>query len=115
MADAQNVQAVTDPLLEALKIYLDITWTDEHTNSKLSGILARAKTKIKSYAGNDEIAFDDGSTEQQLLFDLCRYVWNNASEDFEANYLPDLLMLRANQKTEAMPDESEETDSNSGS
>ena len=110
MASAQE-----DPLLEALKTYLDITWNDTHTNAKLTGILSRAQAKLRAYAGNDELAFDNGSTEQQLLFDLCRYVWNNASEDFEANYLPDLLMLRANQKTEAMPDESEETDSDSGS
>lgn len=94
-------------LLEALKLYLDITWEDAHTDSKLSGILSRAQTKLCAYAGNTELAFEDGSEEQQLLFDMCRYVWNNASEDFETNYLPDLLMLRAKYKTEAVADESE--------
>ena len=96
-------------LIETLKTYLDITWDDPHTNAKLEGILARAQTKLCAYAGNTELAFEDGSEEQQLLLDMCRYVWNNASEDFEENYLSDLLMLRAKYKTEAVPDEGETT------
>ena len=101
-------------LLDKLKTYLDITWTDTHTDSKLSDILARAQTKLCAYAGAT-LAFSDGTDEQQLLFDLCRYVYNNASEDFESNYLPDLVMLRAKYQTEAVDaDESEETDSGAG-
>ena len=97
-------------LLDTLKLYLDITWNDPHTNDKLSGILARAQTKICAYAGTD-VEFPDGSEELQLLLDLCRYIYNNASEDFEENYLPDLLMLRAKYRVEAMPDEDEDADS----
>lgn len=100
-------QAQAQSLLEILKTYLDITWQDEHTDAKLSGILARAQTKCRAYAGVDDLAFPDGSEEQQLLLDMCRYVWNNASEDFEDNYLPDLLMLRAKHRTEAMADAGE--------
>lgn len=87
-------------LLDTLKTYLDITWQDEHTDAKLSGILARAQTKCCAYAGVTELSFADGTEEQQLLLDMCRYIWNNASEDFETNYLPDLLMLRAKYKVE---------------
>lgn len=101
-------------LLDTLKTYLDITWSDPHTDAKLTGILARAQDRLRAYAGNAALAFADGTAAQQLLLDLCRYIWNNASEDFEVNYLPDLLMLRANQKTEAMPDESEAADSGAG-
>lgn len=89
-------------LLDTLKSYLDITWQDEHTDDKLSGILARAKDLLVQYAGTDLINFADGTAEQQLLLDLCRYIWNNASEDFETNYLSDLLMLRAKYQVEAM-------------
>lgn len=94
-------------LLAALKIYMDITWEDPHTDAKLDGILSRAQTKLCAYAGNDGIDFSEGSEERQLLFDMCSYVWNNAGEDFEANYLPDLLMLRARYKVEAMASENE--------
>jgi hypothetical protein len=96
-------------LIDTLKTYLDITWDDEHTNSKLSGILARAQTRICAYAGNAELEFADGSEEQQLLLDLCRYVWFNVPENFEENYRHDLIMLRAKYQTEAMQDETEQT------
>lgn len=112
LTDAQNgstATQTTNQLLDELKSYLDITWDDTHTNAKLSGILARAQTKLCAYAGTD-VEFSEGSEELQLLMDMCRYIWNNASEDFETNYLPDLLMLRAKYKTEAMPDEGETAD-----
>ena len=96
-------------LIDTLKTYLDITWDDEHTNSKLSGILARAQTRICAYAGTADLDFADGSEEQQLLLDLCRYVWFNVPEDFEMNYRHDLIMLRAKYQTEAMQDETEHT------
>ena len=98
-------------LLDTLKTYLDITWDDPHTNDKLSGILARAQTKLCAYAGTESLAFPDGSAEQQLLLDLCRYTYNNASEDFEENYKPDLLMLRAKYTAEVMTGENESENS----
>lgn len=92
-------------LIETLKTYLDITWNDPHTNAKLEGILARAQTKICAYAGDDTVSFADGTAEQQLLLDLCRYVYNNSSEDFEQNYKADLLMLRAKYATPEDPEQ----------
>lgn len=94
--------------IDTLKNYLDITWDDEHTNAKLTGILSRAQEKLCAYAGTD-LTFADGTDEQQLLFDLCRYVWFNVPENFEENYKHDLLMLRAKYKVEAMPDEETDT------
>lgn len=104
-------------LTDTLKTYLDITWDDPHTNAKLEGILARAQAKLREYAGcsAEELTFEDNTAEQQLLLDLCRYIYNNASEDFEENYRADLIMLRAKYKTEAMSDEGEETYSGTGS
>ena len=101
-------------LIDTLKDYLDITWDDLHTDAKLGGILARAQAKICAYAGVESLDFADGTDEQQLLFDLCRYVYNNASEDFEDNYRADLIMLRAKYNTEAMTDESETQDGGTG-
>lgn len=95
-------------LIDTLKTYLDITWDDEHTNAKLTGILSRAQVKMCAYAGTN-LTFDDGTDEQQLLFDLCRYVWFNVPENFEENYRHDLIMLRAKYQTEAMQDETENT------
>ena len=61
-------------LLDTLKNYLDITWQDEHTDAKLSGILARAQAKLCAYAGAASLSFAEGTDELQLLLDMCRYV-----------------------------------------
>lgn len=103
-------------LIDTVKNYLDITWDDSHTNTKISGILARAQDKLCAYAGSDSVDFGDGTTEQQLLLDLCRYTYNNASEDFEQNYKADLLMLRAKYATidpEEVADDETDEDSES--
>ena len=83
-------------LLKELKNYLDITWDNEDTDSKLNGILQRATSVINGYAGC-EISFSEQSDGKQLLFDCCRYIYNNAFEDFKVNFQQELIMLRASQ------------------
>lgn len=90
-------------VLVQLKNYLDITWNDAATDSKLSGILERAEAILRSYAGT-EIDFTDKG-EKQLLFDLCRYIRSNALEDFKVNFSSELIMLRAKYQVEAVDDE----------
>lgn len=81
-------------LLEELKNYLDVTWADEATNNKLTGILKRAGDILSSYAG-ETLAFDETQAgEKQLLFDCCRYIYCNAFEDFKVNFAADLVNLR---------------------
>lgn len=81
-------------MIDELKNYLDITWDDDAINNKLSGILQRAENILKGYAGTD-IDYTSDYTAKQLLFDCCRYIWNNAYEDFKVNYSGDLINLRA--------------------
>lgn len=84
-------------LIDDVRNYLDITWSDQHTTAKLNGIISRAQSKLAGYAGcsMQELELSEESTEKQLFLDLCRYIYNNASEDFENNYRADLIMLRA--------------------
>ena len=93
-------------MLNELKNYLDITWNDAATDSKLSGILARAEDILCSYAGKT-LDFSD-SGEKQLLFDLCRYIRSNAYEEFKANFSAELIMLRAKYQSEEPEDAGEE-------
>ena len=102
-------------LIDDVKTYLGITWSDPHTDSNVAGILARAQSKICDYAGTT-LDFETESSEKQLLLDLCRYIYNNASEDFEDNYKHELVMLRVNHLTEAEADidESETANADTG-
>lgn len=80
-------------LLGAVRNYLDITWRDDGTDEKLAGILERGMSYLDQMAGAEQ----DYSTQGQpraLLFDYCRYAWNNALELFEQNFRGDLIALR---------------------
>lgn len=82
-----------DKMLEELRVYLDITWEDPTTEKKLSGVHRRAIDTINKYAGV-EIDYDADGFAMQLYLDCGRYMWNNAFEDFEANFSSDLVALR---------------------
>ena len=84
-------------LLEAVKNYLDITWDDPAGDEKLSGIIARGIKYINSVAGA-ELDYLAEDKPRELLFDYCRYVRSNALDEFQNNYLPELLTLQISQE-----------------
>jgi len=87
-------------LLEAVRNYLDITWTDSSGDIKLTGIIERGIKYIDRLAG----AVMDYSTEdkpRELLFDYCRYVRSNALDEFQTNYLHELLSLQQREEVKA--------------
>jgi len=87
-------------LLEAVRNYLDITWTDSSGDIKLTGIIERGIKYIDRLAGS----VMDYSTEdkpRELLFDYCRYVRSNALDEFQTNYLHELLSLQQREEVKA--------------
>jgi hypothetical protein len=82
-----------DELLKAVKNYLDITWEDDDTDAKLTGIIERGKTYLDRNAGTAQ-DYETEGLPRALLFDYCRYVRNNALELFEENFRGDLIALR---------------------
>lgn len=84
-------------MFNELKNYLDITWNDPATDEKLQGILNRATSVLNNYAGS-EIDFSANENEKQLLFDCCRYIYNNVFEEFKINFSAELITLRAKYK-----------------
>lgn len=91
-------------MFDELKIYLDITWSDDNTDKKIEGVLTRAISTLQSYAGY-EIDFGSELNEKQLLFDCCRYIYNNALEDFKTNFHSELIGLRAKYQIKNMSEE----------
>lgn len=81
-------------MIEELKNYLNITWPDEDTDTKIQGILDRATAILNNYAATS-IDYGVAVNHKQLLFDCCRYIYNDAYEDFKRNYREELIMLRA--------------------
>ncbi len=80
--------------LDELKNYLNITWDEDFLDKKLESIISRAVPIISDFAGYDFTAETIIGAEKQLLLDLCRYIYNNAYEDFAVNFSSELVALR---------------------
>lgn len=97
--------------LETVKNYLDITWTDAATDTKVTGEQARAESFLNQVRGKPIDFTDETTPEAQLLLDCCRYIHNKAFEDFKVNFREELLMLRAERQAIDYADsDAEETD-----
>jgi hypothetical protein len=91
-------------LLEAVRNYLDITWTDASGDTKLTGIIFRGMKYIDSVAG-EECDYTVEDKPRELLMDYCRYVRSNALDEFQTNYLPELLTLQIQKEVAAYVEE----------
>jgi type IV secretory pathway VirB2 component (pilin) len=85
--------ALPDGVLAAVKNYLDITWTDDAGDTKLSGIVARGMAYIDGVAGSAMDYTTEGKP-LELLLDYVRYARSNALDEFQGNYLHELLGLQ---------------------
>lgn len=85
--------SLPEGLLKAVKNYLDITWDDPDGDIKLSGIIQRGMQYLNKVAG-EELDYTTEDKPRELLMDYCRYVRSNALEDFQKNYLHELLSLQ---------------------
>lgn len=96
-------------LLQDVKNYLDISWEDNNIDNKLLGIIERGMRYIDTVAGGkQDYSIEDKPKE--LLLDYCRYVRSNALEQFQNNYLHELLILQI--KQEVTNHEAQVTNSN---
>lgn len=86
-----------ETLLEDVKLYLDITWSDEHTDKKLTGIIERGMKYLNKTAGS-KLDYSVEDKPKELLLDYCRYVRSNALEAFQTNYLHELLTLQMSEE-----------------
>lgn len=90
--------------LNSIKGYLRITWNDDDVT--VSDLIARGKAKINELTGADQ-DFDTEGLARSLLFDYCRYAYNNASEYWEENYQREILRLQLIEGVKEAGDETE--------
>lgn len=85
--------ALPEGLLSDVKNYLSITWNDESTEKKLTGIIERGMKYLNSVAG-EELDYSTEDKPKELLMDYCRYVRSNALEEYQLNFLHELMSLQ---------------------
>ena len=97
--------------LGVVKNYLNRTYEDVDVDRKVSGIMLRGVSYIRRYVGIDKFPEKElTAEEEQLVLDYCRYVDNNAFEDFENNFLSELQTARDNRHIEAYREANSESE-----
>lgn len=80
-------------LLSAVKLWCNITWSDEATDAKVSDLIASGEAYIdgKLGAAGD---YDTPGEPLTLLKEYVRYGLSDALDVFESNYLNRLLAMQ---------------------
>lgn len=89
--------------MQDLKDKLNITWTEEETERRLERILEDAEITLNFKLGA-KIDYSKGM-ERNIFLNYCMYAWNNCLNEFDENYLNEILQLR--QKYEVLNYENE--------
>lgn len=84
---------VNAALLADVENYLNITWTDEATDSKIRGLIASASVYLDSKGGSTFDYTEDG-LPRTLLFEYVRYARDAALDVFENNYLSMIIAMQ---------------------
>jgi len=116
--------ALPEGLLEAVKNYLDITWEDSAGDTKLEGIIARGMSRLNEIAGVTNVSTNPPDPEAEskgfnftvedqprsLLFEYCRYARSGGLQDWEVNYMSELISLQNREEVKAYVRETEAAD-----
>lgn len=85
--------AVSAALLSAVKLWCNITWSDEATDAKVSALIASGRAYIDGKLGADG-DYETPGEPLTLLKEYVRYGLSDALDVFETNYLNRLLAMQ---------------------
>lgn len=77
-------------LLQELKSRLRITWSEE--DADLKKIIKQSEAYLHDLCGTP-LDFSKEEQPKSLLLERCRYVYNNAADEFEHNFHHELSRL----------------------
>lgn len=92
---------MTENLNAQVKRKLNITWSDNDTDARVSDIVESANTVMLYKLGITDIAFDFAvpGIENVLFLAYCLYMYNHCENEFDANYMGLILQARAKHVT----------------
>ena len=85
-------------LLDDVKTYLQITWSDDATDARVRGIVASGTQYLDAIAGEPMNYQRDGDA-RTLLFEYARYARDAALDVFETNFRHLLLGMQAEMRS----------------
>lgn len=101
-------------LLDALKVRLDITWSDEATDSKLKEFLESSIAWFVEKTGYVEFNYLQASTERELILTRVQYARENMLDDFSKNYKSEIVAMINRAKVRKYNASTQNADTNTG-
>ena len=90
--------AVTYELVAQVKRKIRVTWKDDATEARIvEDMIPSGMADIRLKVGipdDADVDFSAPGQENKLLLAWCYYEWNDAVDDFEANYAIDIAQAR---------------------
>lgn len=86
MSTAESAGSLPAALLPMIKAYLQITWEDEHTDSRVTGLIEDGIVYIDRLLGTAGDYVSPGQA-RTLLKEYVRYARDEALDVFENNYI----------------------------
>lgn len=80
-------------LLDALKVRLDITWSDEATDSKIKQLLSDSIAWLVQNTGYRDLDYSQNTIERELMFTRVQYAMENMLDDFSKNYKSEIVAM----------------------
>lgn len=83
-------------LVDKVRRKLRVTYRDDEIDGRIDEIMEQADADLRSMLAITErsFTFESGGTEQALFLAYCFYEWNDALDDFEANYAEKIAKCR---------------------
>lgn len=101
-------------LIEIARRACRITWNDSETDDRIKTIVENAVPHLHHKFGMpgepSTGIFEKPGTERMLFENYCLYCWNNVPDEFEKNYLRDILTVRHKYEVEAVKNAEESSD-----
>lgn len=84
---------VPSDLLESVKNYLNITWSDPATDDNVRGMIASASVYLDG-KGGETLDYEKDGLPRTLLMEYVRYTRDSALDVFETNYTALILGMQ---------------------
>ena len=93
-------------LLQAVKAYLQISWTDGATDQRIGGLMVQGMQYLDRRSGA-ALDYENPTSARTLLMEYVRYARDAALEVFENNFLHLIVALREEAQVDAIQDADE--------
>ncbi len=87
--------------MESVKRHLNITWSDEDTDAKLTEMMMDAEQELNHTLGAEIDYFSPGM-ERRLYLDYMLYAWNDCLNEFDAAYRAEIYKIRHRYEVEGV-------------